>query len=70
METIMEHIPTNQGLDQMSHISADAWEQFFLMALDLAETARMRRATRLEAEASAQPETPRLPASPYTRDGA
>lgn len=40
----MEHLPNNQGLDQISHISADDWEQFFVLCLEFVAIARERRA--------------------------
>jgi hypothetical protein len=43
----MEHPPTNQGLDQTSHITADAWLEFFALCLEFSEVARLRQAARL-----------------------
>lgn len=40
----MEHSPTNQGMDQTSHISAADWEQFFFLCLEFLAIARERRA--------------------------
>jgi hypothetical protein len=40
----MKHPPVTQGLDQASHLPAEAWEQFFMLCLEWAEVARKRRA--------------------------
>lgn len=76
----MQYPPITQGLDQTSHLSSDAWEELFRLALDYADVIRQRRAARLAmlspepedriAHAVTQPEEHEASAMPILSDSA
>lgn len=45
----LHHYPSTQGLDQATHVSADAWVQFFALCREYAQLARQRQAEQQKA---------------------